>query len=486
MRADLPADRRPRRLPHAEQGNLMSARILITDDDGVSCQLFAKVLKGEGYEVEWVQTGEETLARLAQKEPDLLLIDVRLPGMTGLDVTRTVRKKHPALPVIVMTGFGSMETAVEALQEGAFDYISKPMNLEELKHTIARALARREAQESAAPEGNESAAREQSGAIIGRSPAMVEVYKTVARVAPTKSTVLILGESGTGKELIAHALHQHSQRARRPFVAVDCGVLTETLLESELFGHVRGAFTGAVADKKGVFEEAHGGTCFLDEIGDISLNMQAKLLRVLQEHAIRRVGGKEWLTVDVRVVAATNRNLVELVKNRTFRHDLYYRLHVITIVLPPLRDRKDDIPALAHHFVRRYSQQNNKHVLTIADDALALLQAYTWPGNIRELENVMERAVTLAQQPTITAEDLPSEVQEGRSIDWSANLSRDEESFFAQLPPLEAVEKRYVQYVISRTQGNLSHAAKVLDIDRRSLYRMVERLKIAPFHKESS
>jgi DNA-binding NtrC family response regulator len=464
----------------------MNACILITDDDAVSCQLFAKVLKGEGYEVAWVQTGEEALARLAQSEPNLLLIDVRLPGMTGLDVTRTVRHKHPSLPVIVMTGFGSMETAVEAIHEGAFDYISKPMNLEELKHTVARALVQREAQGRATPGAGESAAREQSGAIIGRSPAMVEVYKTVARVAPTKSTVLILGESGTGKELIARAVHQHSQRARRPFVAVDCGVLTETLLESELFGHVRGAFTGAVADKKGVFEEAQGGTCFLDEIGDISLNMQAKLLRVLQEHEIRRVGGKDWITVDVRVVAATNRNLAELVKKRAFRHDLYYRLHVITVMLPPLRDRTEDIPALAHHFVRRYSQENEKDVTAIADEALALLQAYTWPGNIRELENAMERAVTLARQPTITAEDLPDEVREGRPIDWSSDLSREEESFFANLPTLDAVEKRYVQYVVSRTQGNLSHAAKVLDIDRRSLYRMLERLKIAPFHKESS
>lgn len=464
----------------------MNKRILVTDDDAVSCQLFANVLKSEGYEVEWVQTGEEALTRLAKHAPDLLLIDVRLPGMTGLQVTRTVHTKHPSLPVIVMTGFGSMETAVEAVHEGAFDYISKPMNLEELKHTVARALAQREARDRATQDAGESTAYEQSGAIIGRSPAMVEVYKTVARVAPTKSTVLILGESGTGKELIARAIHQHSQRASRPFVAVDCGVLTETLLESELFGHVRGAFTGAVVDKKGVFEEAQGGTCFLDEIGDISLNMQAKLLRVLQEHEIRRVGGKEWLPVDVRVVAATNRNLAELVKNRAFRHDLYYRLHVITIVLPPLRDRAEDIPVLAHHFLRRYSQENDKEVTAIAEHALPLLQAYPWPGNIRELENAMERAVTLARQPTITAEDLPEEIRENRPIEWSPDLSSEEASFFAKLPTLDAVEKRYIQYVVSRTQGNLSHAAKVLDIDRRSLYRMLERLKIAPFHKEAS
>jgi DNA-binding NtrC family response regulator len=403
--------------------------------------------------------------------------------MTGLAVTRTVRCEHPALPIIIMTGFGSMETAVEAIREGAFDYISKPMNLEELKHTVARALTQ---YPSSNPTGVNHTDHEPLGAVIGSSPAMVGVYKTVARVASTKSTVLILGESGTGKELIANAIHQHSQRARRPFVAVDCGVLTETLLESELFGHVRGAFTGAVTEKKGVFEEAHGGTCFLDEIGDISSNLQAKLLRVLQEHEIRRVGGKEWINVDVRVVAATNRNLVELVKKRAFRHDLYYRLNVIAIHLPPLRERAEDISALTHHFLRRYSRENDKEITAVSDEAMALLCNYAWPGNIRELENAIERAVTLARYPTLTPEDLPAEVREGTPADWSADLSREEQSFFSRTPTLEEVEKRYVQYVLSRTQGNIARAAKILDIDRRSLYRMLERFKVAPFHKEST
>jgi two-component system, NtrC family, response regulator AtoC len=313
---------------------------------------------------------------------------------------------------------------------------------------------------------------------------MVEVYKTVARVAPTKSTVLILGESGTGKELTARAIHQHSPRARRPFVAVDCGVLTETLLESELFGHVRGAFTGAVADKKGVFEEAQGGTCFLDEIGDISPNLQAKLLRVLQEHEIKRVGGKEWVKVDVRIVAATNRNLAELVKTRAFRHDLYYRLNVITLHLPPLRERGADVPALAHYFLKRYSQENAKEVTAITHEAVELLRAYSWPGNIRELENALERAVALARHPTLTPEDLPTEIRAGVVPDWSDDLSHKEQSFFASTPTLEEVDKRYVRYILSHTQGNLSRAAKILDIDRRSLYRMLERFKFAPFDKE--
>ena len=462
----------------------MNARILITDDDVASCQLFAKVLTTEGYLVESVQTGEDALARLQYNAYNLVLTDVRLPGMTGLEVTRTLHQRYPALPVIVMTGFGSLETAVEAIREGAFDYISKPMNLEELKSTVGRALAQR------ARLTNDHqpplSTQESVGTIIGRSAAMVEVYKVVARVAPTKSTVLILGESGTGKELIARAVHQHSPRAQRPFVAVDCGVLTETLLESELFGHVRGAFTGAVSDKKGVFEEAQGGTCFLDEIGDISPGLQAKLLRVLQEHEIRRVGGKEWIPVDVRVVAATNRNLADLVSKRAFRHDLYYRLNVVTLQLPPLRERVEDIPALARHFLFRYRREHDKQVTTITDQAMALLVAHSWPGNIRELENAIERAVALTPQACLSPDELPREVREGVAPTALSDLSSAEASFFAQNPTLEEVEKRYVQHVLSQTQGNMVRAAKILDIDRRSLYRMLERFKVAPFMKEAS
>ena len=445
----------------------MRRRILIAEDDAASCRLFAKVLGGEGYQVDWMQTGEEALAQLRQEIYDLLVVDVRMPGMTGLEVARTVHREYPRLPVVVMTAFGSMETAIEAIREWAFDYISKPMNLEELKNVVSRALTQKERRSRTGEDGDGREDREPLGAVIGISAAMVAVYKTVARVAPTKSTVLILGESGTGKELIAWAIHQHSPRARRPFVAVDCGVLTETLLESELFGHVRGAFTGAVADKKGVFEEAQGGTCFLDEIGDISPTLQAKLLRVLQEHEIKRVGGKEWVKVDVRVVAATNRNLAELVTKRTFRHDLYYRLNVITL-----------------YFLKRYSQENEKEVTAISNEAMDLLRAYSWPGNIRELENAIERAVALARQPILTPEDLPAEVRESIAPGCSHDSLQEEQSFFAGTPTLEEVEKRYVRHVLSHTQGNVSRAARILDIDRRSLYRMLDRFKIAPFDKE--
>jgi DNA-binding NtrC family response regulator len=462
----------------------MSARILIADDDEVSCQLFAETLESEGFHVDQVTSGDVALARLDKDSYDLLIIDVRMPGISGLDVTRTVHENYPVLPVIVMTAFGSIETAVEAIHEGAFDFISKPMNLAELKKIVSRALSQQSLQRHSAKKADaEDENPTELGKIIGKSPAMLEVYKTVARVAPTKSTVLILGESGTGKELIARAIHEHSPRANHPFVAVDCGALTETILESELFGHMRGSFTGAFADKKGVFEDAQGGTCFLDEIGGISPNMQARLLRVLQEHEIRRVGGKDWLPVDVRVVAATNQNLAEAVTKGDFRQDLYYRLDVITIHLPPLRERADDIPLLAQHFLKYYGQQSGKPVPVISERAMELLCAYHWPGNIRELENAIEQAVALSYQPALTPEDLPREVREQRAAKVASLAPENGHFLFPDTPSLEEVKKRYVLHVLQRTGGNVSATARILNVDRRSLYRMLARYKIEPFLK---
>jgi two-component system, NtrC family, response regulator AtoC len=455
-------------------------RILVTDDDPVSCDLFAEVLEREGYRVDRVLSGEDALRQLQQEAYALLLVDVRLPGISGLEVTREVRSTHPDLPIVVMTAFGSMEIAIEAIREGAFDYTSKPMNVEELKHTVSRALAQHRSAGLAGQAGSDGEDGAPMGAIIGRSPAMVDVYKTVARAAATKSTVLILGESGTGKELMARALHQHSARSHRPFVAVDCGAMTESLLESELFGHMRGAFTGAFTDKRGVFEEADTGTCFLDEIGDITPNMQAKLLRVLQENEIRRVGGQKWIKVDVRILAATNRDLVERVKQGTFRQDLFYRLNLVTVRLPALRQRAEDIPALAYHFLRRYSQEHGKPVVGISEDAMALLRAYAWPGNIRELENVVERAVALSNRALLTPEDLPAEVRERAASGPHPGGPSDAWRGFDDLPSLEEVKKRYILHVLDSTQGNISRAAEILEVDRRSLYRMLERYHVAP------
>jgi two-component system, NtrC family, response regulator AtoC len=463
----------------------MSAHILITDDDEVSCQLFAETLESEGFQVNQVTSGEAALSRLGEETYDLLIIDVRMPETSGLEVTRIAHEKYPALPIIVMTAFGSIETAVEAIHEGAFDFISKPMNLAELKKTVSRALSQRALQRrTETNNGGDDKNSEQLGKIIGKSSAMLEVYKTVARVAPTKSTVLVLGESGTGKELIAQAIHQHSPRANRPFVAVDCGALTETILESELFGHVRGAFTGALADKKGVFEEAQGGTCFLDEIGGISSNLQARLLRVLQEHEIRRVGGKDWVKVDVRVVAATNHNLAEAVSKGEFRQDLYYRLDVVAIHLPPLRERVDDIPLLARHFLQRYSQESGKSISAISDKAMELLCSYSWPGNIRELENAIEQAVALSYQSILTPDDFPETVRNPAAAQPFENGSQNEQFLFLDTPSLEEVKKRYVLHVLRHNQGNVSRSARVLNIDRRSLYRMLARFKIEPFFKQ--
>jgi DNA-binding NtrC family response regulator len=458
---------------------------LIADDDEVSCQLFAETLEGEGYRVKKVFSGDQALSSLTEDTFELLIIDVRMPGISGLEATRHVHAKYPSLPVIVMTAFGSIETAVEAIHEGAFDFISKPMNLAELKNTVSKALAQRSLQRRADKSTAESdePVHRQLNKIIGKTPAMLEVYKTVARVAATKSTVLILGESGTGKEMIARAIHEHSPRANRPFVAVDCGALTETILESELFGHMRGSFTGAVTDKKGVFEEAQGGTCFLDEIGGISPNLQARLLRVLQEHEIRRVGGKDWLHVDVRVVAATNYNLTDAVKMGEFRQDLFYRLNVVAIQLPPLRERQEDIPLLAQHFLKHYSAENGKTIAAISNEAMDLLCSYAWPGNIRELENAIEQAVALSYQPVLTPEDLPHDVREQVAVPPRTQGSL-EQSILADTPSLEEVKKRYVLHVLEQTQGNVSATARILNVDRRSLYRMLSRYKIEPFVKE--
>lgn len=453
----------------------MKSRILVVEDDEVSRRLFTEVLEAEGHAVEQAQNGEAALDRVRSASYDLVLVDVRMPGMSGLDVTRAVRQERPELPIVVMTAFGSMETAVEAIQEGAFDYVSKPMNLDELKKIVSRALEQKHlrAQSRKKIEGFDDPERRKT--VIGRSPAMLEVFKMVARVAPTKSTVLILGESGTGKEVIARSIHRHSTRAQQPFVAVDCGALTETLLESELFGHTRGAFTGAVSDKKGVFQLAHGGTCFLDEIGDISPNMQAKLLRVLQEGEVRPVGAREWVKIDARVIAATNKDLLERATSGAFREDLYYRLNVVTIRIPPLRERPEDIDALIENFIRRYSALARKPVTAISHEALDRLKGYSWPGNVRQLENAIEQAVVLTRNPVLTLEDLPREVCEHLPV--PENSPAPGHLSVLDMPSLEEVKKRYALYVIERVRGNMSRAAKILKVDRRSLYRMLDRWK---------
>jgi DNA-binding NtrC family response regulator len=443
-------------------------RVLVVDDDEITCNLLEEVLSKEGYAVHKALDGREAIDRGEKQTYDVVLSDIKMIDVDGMEVLRAYRQRSPETIIIMMTAFGSIETAIRAIKEGAYDYVSKPFKLDEIKLTLQRALEQRRLVEENIHFRQELITKYKLENIVGRSPQMLQVYKTIARVAESRSTVLVTGESGTGKELIARAIHFNSPRAARPFVAVDCSSLAETLLESELFGHVRGAFTGAVAAKKGLFEEADRGTCFLDEIGDISLAMQAKLLRVLQEHEIKRVGGTETIKIDVRIVAATNQNLEALVTEKKFREDLFYRLNVVSIHLPSLRERPEDVPLLADHFLRKYASQNNKPVSRISPEAMDLMVRHRWPGNVRELENVLERAATLSGTNLILPEDLPRRLQmEPAQVSLSSIPSR---------MPLSELEKLYIQKVLEETGGNKKKAADILGIDRRTLYRMATRL----------
>jgi len=442
-------------------------RVLVVDDDEITCNLLEEVLAKEGFAVDRALNGREAIDKGERAPYDVVLTDIRMIGTDGMEVLRAYRQKSPDTIIIMMTAFGSIETAIRAIKEGAYDYVSKPFKLEEIKLTIHRALEQSRLFRENLQYRQELITKYKIENIVGRSPQMLQVYKTIARVAESRSTVLISGESGTGKELVARAIHFNSLRASKPFVAVDCGSLAETLLESELFGHVRGAFTGAVFSKKGLFEEADGGTCFLDEVGDISLSMQAKLLRVLQEHEIKRVGGTETLKIDVRIVAATNKNLEELVAGKRFREDLFYRLNVVFIHLPSLRERAEDVPLLADHFLRKYAAENAKPVSQISQEVLEHLARHRWPGNVRELENVIERAVTLSHHSIILPEDLPRRL----IVEPAEDTTRSLPSHI----PLSELEKLYLQKVLEETGGNKKKAAAILGIDRRTLYRMAAR-----------
>jgi two-component system, NtrC family, response regulator AtoC len=437
-------------------------QILLIDDDQGTTELLKEVLQNEGYVVDAAATGQEALAQARTVPFDAVLADLRLPDLDGIEVLRTLHALDPDLPVIVMTAFGSMETAVEAIREGAYDYISKPFNLTEVRLTVRRACERRHLLQDNRRFQQALQDKYRFENIVGTSPRMVEVYRTVARVASTRSTILLIAESGTGKELIARAIHYNSPRRKAPFVAVDCGALPESLLESELFGHEKGAFTGAHALKKGFFEVAHAGSIFLDEVGDIGPSLQAKLLRVLQEHEVRRVGGIEPIKIDIRVIAATRQDLEALVKAGAFREDLFYRLSVVTITLPRLSERREDVPLLARHFLGKYAAEAGKDLSQIAPEAMALLCRYDWPGNVRELEHVIERAVALTANPILLVDDLPAKLQE---------RTPTSDAF----PSLEMMEKQHLQLALAKAAGNRRQAAILLGVSRRTLYRMAKR-----------
>jgi two-component system response regulator AtoC len=381
--------------------NKISAHLLVVDDDPVTIDLLKEVLSKEGYEVSAALSGEEAITQGTANFFDIVITDVRMGEKDGMEVLRFFKKNVPETTVIMITAFGSIETAIEAIREGAYDYISKPFKLDEIKFTVQRALEQRRLIQENKFYRQELLDKYQFKNVIGRTPQMFQVYKTIAKVADTRSTVLLYGERGTGKELIARSIHYNSRRNNRPFIPVDCASLVETLIESELFGHVRGAFTGASFAKRGLIEEADGGTFFLDEVGNLNLPMQSKLLRFLQEHEIKRVGGMESIKVDVKVIAATNQPLEPLIKSEKFREDLFDRLNVVTITLPPLRERKEDIPLLAKHFLQKFSEENHKNISHISPEALEILTQYSWPGNVRELEHTIERAVIFSIHPII-------------------------------------------------------------------------------------
>jgi two-component system response regulator AtoC len=442
------------------------ATVLIADDDSVALDLLAEVLTGEGYRVRAATGGEECL-RLAAAEPfDLAIVDLRMPEVDGLQVIRRLASVQPGVPVLILTAFVTIDTAIEAIREGAYDYLSKPFRMEEIKLVVRRTLeARRLARENIQYR-HELQDRYGVQNLVGQSPAMVEVYKLVARVARLDTTVLVQGETGTGKELVARAIHYASPRADGPFVVVDCTALPEALFESELFGHERGAFTGALSSRRGLFETAADGTCFLDEIGELSPALQAKLLRALQEQAIRRVGGNDWIPVNVRIITATNRDLKKRVQEGGYREDLYYRLNVVSIVLPPLRERLEDVPLLAQHFLDKYTRASGKAIKGFARETLARLSAYHWPGNVRELENAIERAVALSSAELIMPEDLPWHPREDSPAPLVAPGPR---------MTLEEVKRWYVGKVLDEVGGNKQRAAEILGIDRGTLYRILRR-----------
>jgi two-component system response regulator HydG len=448
----------------------MSRRILVIDDDQSMCELIQDSLQRNGWEVTWRLRGDEGLELVREQTFDVVITDVNLEQMNGLDLCRNLTENRPDTPVIVITAFGNMSSAIAAIRAGAYDFINKPIDMAQLSHVIDRAVQHRHLREEVKRLREASEISPGKGGLQGESRAMLKVYDLIRRVASTDTTVLLTGESGTGKELVARALHTESARSQMPFVAINCAAVPGSLLESELFGHVKGAFTDAKATRKGMFEQASGGTLLLDEIGEMPLDMQPKLLRVLQERQVRPVGGNTVAPVDARIIAATNRDLEGDVEAERFREDLYYRLNVVQIHVPPLRARGNDVLLLAQHFVRKFAERMGKGVTGISSEAAKKLLEYDWPGNVRQLENSMERAVTLTRFEQITVEDLPERISRYES---SRLTIADVDS--EHILTLDELEKRYIERVLKAAQGNKTQAAKLLGVDRRTLYRKLER-----------
>jgi two-component system, NtrC family, response regulator HydG len=453
----------------------MTANILIVEDDPSHLEILRRHLERCGYRVEAAESAEQALSRFSRFDPHLVLSDLRMPGMSGFDLLRKLKADAPDVAVVLMTAFDDMQTAIDAMKDGAFDYLVKPLELERLEAIIASALEqRRRNGGSGARAAEPEAPALTTNDLIGRHPRMIEVFKVIGRVAASSAPVLIRGETGTGKELIARTIHENSRRAKLPFISVNCASLPETLLESELFGHVRGAFTGAQADRKGRFELAGGGTIFLDEIGDVTPAFQAKLLRVLQEREYYPVGGEEARRSEARVLAATHQPIEKLVREGAFREDLYFRLRVVEIVVPPLRERREDIPVLARHLVARAARLADRPAPRLPDDVVRRLVIHDWPGNVRELENTLMRAVVLAAGDTLTPDHLDfgaGTALAGAGADGNGALHGAAELDRV----LELAEKAHVQRVLASTGGHKSRSAEILQISRGRLDRLIEK-----------
>ncbi len=466
-------------------------QVLIVDDEPNLRKILAAQLSRDGYEVMLAEDGEQGLALLREHHIDLVVTDLKMPKIDGMTLLREALAEQPELPIVMITAHGTVDTAVEALKLGAFDYLTKPFDKDEVRQIVGKALKTRElAGEEPSGRGEMTTAKEAEGArfgIIGQSAGLTELYAVLERVADSPTTVLITGESGTGKELVARALHDHSSRSGKPFIKVNCAAIPKELIESELFGYERGAFTGAVTSKPGRFELANGGTLFLDEIGEIPVEMQVKLLRALQESEFERVGGIKTMRVDVRLVAATNRDLKKLIAQSAFREDLFYRLNVVSIRLPALRERASDTPLLVEHFLKKFNERLKKNVSGVEPDALELLASYSWPGNIRELENVMERAVLFCDANKLRVEDLPVELRGAVSASGSMIPAPDTQVDLGALPAegglkehvkvaMSRLERDLVSRALKQTNNNVTHAARLLKISRKGLQLKMKEL----------
>ena len=446
-------------------------KIMVVDDEAWLRDTLTQFLSRLGYKVVTAQGGVEALARIDEELPDLVLSDISMPDMDGLALLAEVKSRYPETVVIMMTAFISIETAIEAMRRGAEDYLSKPLQLSDLQVRIERALEWGQMRSQLTRLETQVRKRYRFDQIIGRAPSMQRVFEIIKRVAPTHATVLISGRTGTGKELVAQAIHFNSPRATRPFVDINCGALPEQLVESELFGHQKGAFTGATETKKGLFETANGGTIFFDEVQALKPELQAKLLRALQERMIRRVGGRENIEIDVRVVAATNQDIVEAVRKKEFREDLYYRLNVVNIYLPELRERREDIPLLLDHFLKRFAETLNQEVRHFSNEAMRLMLGSDWPGNVRELENAVEHALAIGLEQTLTIADLPPHLS-----GLVGKMGSSEP--VGEARAIEEVERRHILRILEETDGNHVRAAEILGIDRRTLYRKLDKHKV--------